>query len=98
MYSEEFEHKGFPLRDFLLKLILILIFVFLLIWLLPKFISPTTIVKEDNSKNSANSQNNKALSALTSQIFQDNLDKMKEAAISYYTDERLPKEVGESKK
>ena len=38
----------------------------------------------------------KRQSPLTSQIFADNLDRMKEAAISYYTDERLPKEVGES--
>ena len=37
-----------------------------------------------------------ALSPLTSQIFADNIDKMKEAAISYYTDSRLPKNVGDS--
>ena len=40
MYTEEYENRGFPFRNFLLKLILIIIFVFLLVWLLPKFIAP----------------------------------------------------------
>ena len=90
MYTEEYENRGFPFRDFLLKLILIIIFVFLLVWLIPKFTSPTKVVSEDS--------NTEELEALTSQIFSDNLEKMKEAAISYYTDERLPKEVGDSDK
>lgn len=87
MYTEEYEHRGFPFRDFLLKLILIIIFVFLLVWLLPKFISPTVVNKGNSTTD---------ISPLTSQIFADNLERMKEAAISYYTDERLPKEVGDS--
>lgn len=90
MYTEEYEHRGFPFRDFLLKLILIIIFVFLLIWLLPKFISPKLVTKTNESAEQVD------ISSLTSQIFSDNLEKMKDAAISYYTDERLPKEVGDS--
>lgn len=90
MYTEEYEHRGFPFRDFLLKLILVIIFVFLLVWLLPKFISPTVVNKSEKSGETVD------LSPLTSQIFADNLEKMKEAAITYYTDERLPQEVGES--
>lgn len=86
MYTEEYENRGFPFRDFLLKLILIVIFCFLLIWLLPKFITPT--IKNNNSCAD--------ISPLTEQIFADNLERMKEAAISYYTDERLPQEIGES--
>lgn len=89
MYNEEYENRGFPFRDFLLKLILVIIFVFLLVWLLPKFIKPTVV---ENSGNIVD------ISALTSQIFAENLDKMKEAAITYYTDERLPQEVGKSHK
>ena len=96
MYKDEYENRGFPFRDFLLKLILIIIFVFLLIWLLPKFISPTI---DTNTKNNGNKTSEKVdLSPLTSQIFADNIERMKDAAISYYTDERLPQEVGESKK
>ncbi len=86
MYTEEYEDRGFPFRDFLLKLILIVIFVFLLVWFLPKFITPT--IKNNNKTTD--------ISPLTSQIFADNLNRMKEAAISYYTDERLPQEVGDS--
>lgn len=92
MYTEEYENRGFPIRNFILKLILVIIFVFLLIWLLPKFISPTISTKECKTGTCDTS----GIDALTSQIFADNLEKMKEAAISYYTDERLPKEVGES--
>lgn len=92
MYTEEYENRGFPFRNFLLKLILIIIFVFLLVWLLPKFITPTI---NKNIKNNGN--NNSDVSALTSQIFADNLKRMKEAAISYYTDERLPQNEGDYK-
>lgn len=95
MYTEDYESRGFPFRNFLLKLILIIIFVFLLAWLLPKFIAPKIV---ENLNNNQVSVNDKEISALSSQIFNDNLNKMKEAAILYYTDERLPKEIGESKK
>ena len=100
MYTEEYERRGFPIRNFLLKLLLVIIFVILLAWLLPKFIVPAI--------NKANGKNNNAeacksaicdstgISALTSQIFQDNINKMKDAAITYYTKERLPQEVGSS--
>lgn len=88
MYTEDYENRGFPFRDFLLKLILIIIFVFLLVWLLPKFVSPKII----ENKNTSNTE----ISALGSQVFNNNLNLMKEAAIAYYTDERLPKEVGDS--
>lgn len=88
MYSEEYERRGFPFKNFLLKLILVIIFAFLLAWLLPKFIEPSVITN--------NNETTVDLSPLTSQIFADNLERMKDAAISYYTDERLPQEVGES--
>ena len=52
MYTEEYENRGFPFRNFLLKLILIIIFVFLLVWLLPKFIAPA--VNKDLKNNSSN--------------------------------------------
>lgn len=88
MYNEQYEKRGLPFKDFFIKLILVIVFAFLLAWLLPKFVQPAVIT---NAKEA-----NVDLSPLTSQIFADNLDRMKEAAISYYTDERLPKEVGES--
>lgn len=95
MYTEEYEHKGFPFKNFLIKLFLVIVFVLLLVWILPKFITPTTIVNENGNKSKDNNSSNVA--ALNSQIFQNNMDKMKEAAISYYTDDRLPSTVGDSK-
>ncbi len=99
MYTEEYESRGFPFRDLVIKIILVAIFAFILIWLLPKFMAPTVINKTENSKKAIDRRtNNTDISPLTSQIFADNLERMKDAAISYYTDERLPQEVGESDK
>lgn len=97
MYNGE---REFPFKDFLTKLILVIVFVFLLVWLLPKFITPTIVQENCNNtkKSGSNTECSLAYSALTSQIFQDNLDKMKEAAISYYTVERLPGSIGEKDK
>ena len=96
MYTED--KKGFPIGNLLTKLILVIIFVLLLVWLLPKFMVPAITKSINNGKCGSNVTENTAIKALTSQIFSDNLEKMKKAAISYYTDERLPKEVNESKK
>ena len=100
MYTEDYEKRGFPFRNFLLKLILIIVFVFLLVWLLPKFMVPaiTKSINENGCNCSAKTCENNGLKALTSQIFADNLERMKDAAISYYTSERLPQNIGESKK
>ena len=98
MYAEEYERRGFPLRDFLLKLILVVIFVALLVWLLPKFIKPTIVNECKHSGSSGAICDTSGIDALTSQIFMDNLEKMKNAAISYYTDDRLPQKVGDSEK
>lgn len=73
MYTEYEEKKGFPLRDFLIKLVLIIGFVLLLIWFLP---IPN-------------------LKGLNNTIFNANVQTMKDAAISYFTTERLPKNVGD---
>ncbi len=85
MYTEEYEAKGFVLRKFLLKLIFVVIFVFLLIWLVPK----TTYKKVDNIDKVKDS------SPLNNQIFLDNLGKMQKVGVDYYTATRLPKAVGE---
>ena len=97
MSTEDYNRRGFPFGSFILKLILIIVFVFLLCWLLPKFMVPA-ITKSLNGKGGATTCEKSGINALTSQIFADNLEKMKEAAISYYTDERLPQNVGDSKK
>ncbi|MEG2351094.1 MAG: hypothetical protein RSA10_00305 [Bacilli bacterium] len=65
------ERRGLDIKGFLVRLVLIIMFIFLLIWLFPV----------------AN------LKPLNNQIFSDNLGRMKDVAKSYYTVERLPKEV-----
>ena len=49
MYTEEYDKRPFPFRDFLLKFIIIVIFALFLIWLIPKFISPKTKTNEATS-------------------------------------------------
>jgi len=89
MYTEEeYERRGFPFRELLLKFILIIIIVFLLVWILSKIITPKT----DNQKQKV--ENN----VLSSELFSRKLEKMKIAAINYYTEEKLPKKIGKSDK
>lgn len=76
MYTEYEEKKGFPIRDFLIKLVLIIIFVLLLVWLLP-----IPNMKGVNNK-----------------IFNANIQEMKDTAITYFTTERLPVNVGDKVK
>lgn len=80
MYTEE--RKGSLLKEFLLKLILIIIFILLLVWIIPR---PNIDAYID------------ALNPLKSQIFNANLQEMKDAALLYYTAERLPENVGDKK-
>ena len=70
------EKRGLTIKDLLIRLILIIIFIFLLIWLFPM----------------------PDLKPLNNQIFADNLDRMKAAAKSYYTIERLPGDFNTSKR
>ena len=73
MYDDD-GRKGYLIRNFLIKLILIIIFVALLVWFLPK---PN-------------------LKGLNNRIFNENVAEMKDAAISYFTTDRLPQKEGES--
>ena len=105
MYTEEYERRGYPIRSFLIKLILVVIFVLLLVWLLPKFIVPRLNTNANSNSSTKATTTCKGgttcevsgLDALTSQIFADNLEKMRDAAITYYTADRLPTVVGDSK-
>ena len=75
MYTEEYDKRPFPFRDFLLKFIMIVIFALFLVWLIPKFISPKTSSNE----------------ATSSKVFEKNLTAMKTASVNYYSKkENLP--------
>ncbi len=77
MYTEEYNKRPFPFRDFLLKFIIVVIFVLLIIWLIPKFTQPK--LKKTSTKEET--------------VLEQNILKMKEAAITYYSkEENLPED------
>ena len=84
MYTEEYEKRGFPIY-FLVKIIIVGLFVVGVVWFITKFIS-------NGENRSGIYKNTSNVEALSSQIFINNLERMKNAAIDYYDDNRLPKE------
>ena len=83
MYTEENVRGRFPLRDILLKAIIVIIFIILIIFIISK------VTTNDNSISKNNSNYDKVFSA--------NLNKMEKAAYKYFDKDKLPKEVGENK-
>jgi len=83
MYNER--NDSFSVKAIILKLLFLVLFVFLLLWLLPK------VIKFPESQ-VAQSPN---LDPFYDQIYINNITAMKEAAISYYTLQRLPQKVGD---
>ena len=94
MYNER--NESFSIKDIILQLLFVVLFVLVLIWLFPTrgaMEKKLEGVKVDADLSGLESQ----LEVLTNRIFAENINTMKEAAISYYTTDRLPKKVGESK-
>lgn len=87
------ENKKLSLRDIIIQLALVILFVLILIWLFPTkgYLDKNYATNEDVSN-----QISEQLSALYGRLFADNLDSMKVAAQSYFTTPRLPKNVGDS--
>ncbi len=81
--NEDYDNnKHDLLRNFILKLIVIILFVLLIVWLIPKATNKTYPDMD--------------LSAMQGRIFSENIETMKEAATNYFTTERLPKNIGDS--
>lgn len=95
MYTEEYEKRGFPIWSFIIRFIIIVILIILLIWLVPKIINAGSN-SNANNKCKGTVCESTGQKAESSQIFANNIERMKEAAISYYTADRLPANVGES--
>ena len=76
MYNEERNEKNYFFRNLIVKILLVLLFIFLLMWLFP---IPN-------------------LSPFYDKIFAQNINDMTDAAKSYFTVERLPKNEDETKK
>lgn len=82
MYEER--REKFTLKDLLIQVLFVGIFIFLLVWLFP--------LKSDVKKKFDNLNN--SLTPVYDQVFNQNVMAMKEAAITYYTTPRLPQKVG----
>lgn len=83
MYTEEYEKREFPYRNFFLKLILVIVFVLLLVWLLTKLFY---------------NKNNNEVDGTVNEVFSNNLEKMKSGALSYYNENNLPTKIGDTDK
>ena len=86
MYTEQ---TNFSIKNVILQFLFVALFIFVLIWLFP--------LKSDLNK-AVDSIQNADLSALTDRIFNENIISMKDAAKSYYTNPRLPQNVGDKVK
>ena len=85
VYTEEYRHNGFFFRKFILKILLIITVIFLVVWLLPKLIS----YKPSNSKQKSIQITEENTQDRT---VSDHLSKLKVAALTYYKEDKLPKE------
>lgn len=88
MYEERKEKFSF--KSFFLTLLLVLLFVFLMLWLFP-----TRNYVDEKLQSTYDLER---LSVLYDEIFANNVARMKDAAIGYFTNERMPQTIGESKK
>ncbi len=91
MYDDRKEKFSF--KSFFLTLLLVLLFIFLMLWLFP-----TKSYLDSKLDDSQTIYNLDRLSVLYDEIFANNVERMKDAAIGYFTNERMPQKVGESKK
>jgi len=98
MYNER--KDTFSIKDIIVQVLCILLFIFLLLWLFPT----KSYVKNNVSSNNGNVASGdqdivfESPAQIVDAIFNFNVQTMKEAAISYYTTSRLPGKVGDSKK
>lgn len=79
------ERERFSIKDVVLQVILVVLFVFLLLWLFP-------------TKSYVDNKIDSKLTPFYNQIFTTNINNMKDAAVSYFTTSRLPKNIGDKEK
>ena len=82
MYEEG--HRGFAFRSIILKLLLIVVIIFLIIWLFP-------------TKKYVKNLIDQRLGTGSNQVFTTNINTMKDAATSYFSGDRLPSKEGVSR-
>lgn len=87
MYNE----SNFSIKNIILEFLFVALFIFILIWLFPLKSDLTNAINDIEVKGTD-------ISVLTDRIFNENIISMKDAAKSYYTTPRLPKNVGDKVK
>ncbi len=92
MYTDE-EKNRIPIRTFIISLVVVIIFVLLLMWLLP---IPTSSNSGNNVSCKVGEKCEKDKIDLSGRIFTSNLQEMKNAALFYFTRDKLPVNIGES--
>ena len=93
MYEEE--KKNSFIKDFVIKLLYMFLFLFLFMWLYP---APKVDLSKIDLSEVEVKVDKTELQPLFAGIYNDNINSMKEAARSYYTTDRLPKNNGDSSK
>ena len=91
MYEER--RNSFSFKDIILQLLLVILFVFIMIWLFPtkNYLKENFVGKDELSSEIA-----MQLEGLYGRLFTDNIESMRDAAEGYFTNERLPKNIGDS--
>lgn len=95
MYEER--RDSFSIRDLCLQILFIVLFVLILIMLFPTKGYVKKAI-QDNQVEVQSGYDIEQLAVLYNQIFANNMAAMKDAAIGYYTNERLPQKVGDTDK
>ncbi len=83
------ERNRFNVRNLLMQILIILLFIFILIWLFPtkKYMDDKYITKDELILK---------LESIYGRNFASNVETMRDAAKDYFTAERLPKNIGDS--
>lgn len=86
MYDEK---NNFSIRTLILQILLVVLFVFIMIWLFPtkSYMNDNYVTKDELIQQ---------LQSIYGRNFADNVESMRAAAKGYFTNERLPKKVGET--
>ena len=85
MYNERKE--TFSVKDIIIQILCILLFVFLLLWLFPT---------KSFIKNNMDGVSEELENQVVDTVFNYNIQMMKEAALAYYTTPKLPSKVGDT--
>lgn len=78
------ERKTFGIKDIIIQVLFVALFVFVMLWLFPskKDLEDKFVTMDDITS---------SLQVLYGQAFANNVNSMREAATGYFTTERLPK-------